>query len=139
MPGFQEAARRAPADPSGLPPGAHAQQMMRDPLAQMVEDLAQNAQTLGMIFNEKTRRAAEAAKHLPPDQQPLPDTTDLKNVIDAQAKAIEVALAYRKDQRDGAAFASAFKRQDKKEEGVISFGGEDKPKSTPKPAAPGGF
>ena len=134
----QESPRNANehAAPRALPPDAHP--MMMDPLGQMVNDLANNAQTLLMIFNEKTRRAEESSRHLPENERPLPDMAELKAVIDAQAQAVQAALAYRNDQRQGMAFEAAYRRpEDKDKESKIGFGDYKRPPSRlPAPTRP---
>src|SRR3954470_6558932 len=75
---------------------AIANEMARmDPLALMVEGLAQSANLLAESFNAKAEKNARL-----PERQQLEqlDTTALKEVIDAQHKAITAAIEYRAEQ-----------------------------------------
>lgn len=86
---------------------AAAKNMARlDPVAQLVEQVTRDYNQLGAIFDAKAQRLAEKNQSLPPNQQELPDTKELKQLIDAGAALIQIQLAYRDDQRKSMIFAA---------------------------------
>jgi hypothetical protein len=107
---LEKAARKNPQDLTLQEKAAleaAAKNMARlDPIAQLVEQVANDYNQLGAIFNEKAARLAEKNKDLAPQQQELPDTKELKQLIDAGAALVQIQLAYRDDQRKSMIFAA---------------------------------
>ena len=104
-----------------------------DPLPGMIQQLVNDVNVFGSIFYNSAQRTNEKNKGLPPEQQQAYDAALLKDLIDAEGKAIQAVTAFRMEYRQAAMFEQS-QVPVKKKNGCGFTAGMDFSKPAPKQA-----